>query len=980
MQEDSNIFNNKIKKILIDEKHDTVTYYMSDGRILSTILSDILNRKNEIFINFKISQKCHELTTSIFKRRKLQKILNPVIIEGLNDNIDIMEYIKCVKNQSKLSFELEHNTVDSRLNLFDKLKMKKIARNEKILGAQVHIVDENIFDIIKKGITKTIKKSDKKEKEKNVKKEKGNISIVSEKDVDQKCEEIRNFLKDYYANINGELENIRDSESAEHNLKVAINWYINNQKNDKANANMKVFRKLLDTERKHFYEPNIIRELDKKNRNSVTRYMEELSIKNYELQKLKIRNLLSMGRIDEAKEAYKKTLEVLGITLNSKEMKKSLKDGIEYGYYYTQENKGFKKNKIKGNETILKNVEILEKARQESKSTKEEQKNNANDNSISEEKNKKDIEPKQEKKIYSRKEIVEIIQKCDKFGNKIKFKKAAIIPVISALISYLKVNKDKQVQEYLNDLLTNFEQIEPIDLLKEKEGKEYKYNVLILDYLSNLYKDGILTENDESIIANDEKKYSYYMYLLNRRIEDNPDDCKLLGDDKIRKIKEEYSANSENIEFNYFEELVEKNKKSCKGLESKLIKAEKYSQAVQELENNSNNDCIRLLALSEDLQNGVYRKRVGLPTNLKTYTDLREMVIRKIALNQLTNPRVLKLIADIENKGIYDKFENEIVKPDKNIAQKIYPKLPTEFNPLIEKKSEEKNNANTKETTEPKKKSSKNFFKKKKHTNKEEKLESEKADEEKNIYVCSDLHGQFELYKIMLNQIKNGEKLYILGDVIDRGPDGIKILQDILQNKDRIEFFVGNHELMMIQSLFFGNEIERKNWISESNGGRKTQEDFLRLSSEEQEKIKELLLQSTVHSEINVDGERIYLVHAKADKSNEKKKEVVKDYLNENRINELFNCVWARIGDTKAQNNPEEIWQEDDIAKENVFTVIGHTPTDDNKIAVHNSYVVIDCGATNYGNGCLLRLNDGKPVYFDNVTRCLEQLKNEEER
>lgn len=73
--------------------------------------------------------------------------------------------------------------------------------------------------------------------------------------------------------------------------------------------------------------------------------------------------------------------------------------------------------------------------------------------------------------------------------------------MISALISYLKVNKDKQVQEYLNDLLTNFEQIEPIDLLKEKEGKEYKYNVLILDYLSNLYKDGILTENDESIIA-----------------------------------------------------------------------------------------------------------------------------------------------------------------------------------------------------------------------------------------------------------------------------------------------------------------------------------------------------------------------------------------------------------------------------------------------------------------------------------------------
>ena len=121
------------------------------------------------------------------------------------------------------------------------------------------------------------------------------------------------------------------------------------------------------------------------------------------------------------------------------------------------------------------------------------------------------------------------------------------------------------------------------------------------------------------------------------------------------------------------------------------------------------------------------------------------------------------------------------------------------------------------------------------------------------------------------------------------------------------------------------------------------------------------------------------MVHAKADKTTEKKKETVIDYLNENREKELYDSVWARTGDIKDKGNPE-VWQEEDIAKDNTFTIIGHTPTDNNKIDVHDTYAVIDCGATNYGNGCLLRLNDGKRVYFDNVTRCLEQLKNGEER
>ena len=49
------------------------------------------------------------------------------------------------------------------------------------------------------------------------------------------------------------------------------------------------------------------------------------------------------------------------------------------------------------------------------------------------------------------------------------------------------------------------------------------------------------------------------------------------------------------------------------------------------------------------------------------------------------------------------------------------------------------------------------------------------------IYVMSDLHGCYDKYIAMLEKInlKYDDTLYILGDVIDRGPDRVKILLDI---------------------------------------------------------------------------------------------------------------------------------------------------------------------------------------------------------
>ena len=51
-------------------------------------------------------------------------------------------------------------------------------------------------------------------------------------------------------------------------------------------------------------------------------------------------------------------------------------------------------------------------------------------------------------------------------------------------------------------------------------------------------------------------------------------------------------------------------------------------------------------------------------------------------------------------------------------------------------------------------------------------------------YVMSDIHGLWDKFEKMMNllNLKDNDKVYFLGDVIDRGADGIKILQYILND------------------------------------------------------------------------------------------------------------------------------------------------------------------------------------------------------
>lgn len=43
------------------------------------------------------------------------------------------------------------------------------------------------------------------------------------------------------------------------------------------------------------------------------------------------------------------------------------------------------------------------------------------------------------------------------------------------------------------------------------------------------------------------------------------------------------------------------------------------------------------------------------------------------------------------------------------------------------------------------------------------------------IYAVSDLHGCYDKYRKLLERLTSDDPLYILGDIVDRGSDGIKL-------------------------------------------------------------------------------------------------------------------------------------------------------------------------------------------------------------
>ncbi|MBD8036233.1 serine/threonine protein phosphatase [Solibacillus sp. A46] len=97
----------------------------------------------------------------------------------------------------------------------------------------------------------------------------------------------------------------------------------------------------------------------------------------------------------------------------------------------------------------------------------------------------------------------------------------------------------------------------------------------------------------------------------------------------------------------------------------------------------------------------------------------------------------------------------------------------------------------------------------------------------KNIFVVSDIHGHYDQFVQVLSFWDKKDTLVILGDLIDRGPQSLQVIQKVLALKDefgdQVIVCLGNHEDMFIDYLNFP-DIKQDRFFK--NGGLDTIRNF----------------------------------------------------------------------------------------------------------------------------------------------------------
>ncbi len=226
------------------------------------------------------------------------------------------------------------------------------------------------------------------------------------------------------------------------------------------------------------------------------------------------------------------------------------------------------------------------------------------------------------------------------------------------------------------------------------------------------------------------------------------------------------------------------------------------------------------------------------------------------------------------------------------------------------------------------------------------------------IYAVSDIHGCYGKYLRLIESIdlRPEDTLYVLGDVVDRGEQGIDILLD-MQKRKNIVPLRGNHDFIALRYLramelpYDGEEVWEladncRMWLAD--GGAPTLEAYIRLSDREKRGVLSYLRSFSVYEEVEAGGNRFFLSHTVPDKK---------------RMQSFDTLLWQEF----IVGEPEY----DEEYFPDRYIVTGHTPTglidpaSSGRIFRHKRHIAIDCGAV-FGKplGCI-RLDDFKEFYVD---------------
>ena len=140
-------------------------------------------------------------------------------------------------------------------------------------------------------------------------------------------------------------------------------------------------------------------------------------------------------------------------------------------------------------------------------------------------------------------------------------------------------------------------------------------------------------------------------------------------------------------------------------------------------------------------------------------------------------------------------------------------------------------------------------------------------------YAVSDLHGQYGIFEKLLECIEfsDDDYLYVLGDAIDRGPDGIRILLKIM-NSPNMDLLIGNHEFLMLNSVDADGSVDDvpgrdSNLWMNYNGGNYTFAGYRELSRGERISLLSWLNSRMLSTLVMRGARTVCLTHSNFDES-----------------------------------------------------------------------------------------------------------------
>ncbi len=233
------------------------------------------------------------------------------------------------------------------------------------------------------------------------------------------------------------------------------------------------------------------------------------------------------------------------------------------------------------------------------------------------------------------------------------------------------------------------------------------------------------------------------------------------------------------------------------------------------------------------------------------------------------------------------------------------------------------------------------------------------------IYTVSDLHGHYDLFIKGLEKIgfSDTDYLYVLGDVIDRGRDGIKLLRYIRDHKN-MDLLLGNHEYMMLHSVDRSGRalcsgIDSVSWL-DYNGGEVTFDRYAALTVDSRKRLLGWLRNRYVVKSVEVNKRVFCLSHS---------------YFDENLINKRYryadeyavcDVVWRSIYREDPGTNGIDLYKRYDYT-----FVSGHVPVQYVKCYYGGEHITPGLTALWHGNmvdidgGCSYgeHFYDGNPAH-----------------